>query len=256
MAMPAYNEDGIAEFVAEVWDHLVDHVHDLAFVVVDDCSPEVSARERLSATQGHRVTVHDNPRNLGHGPTVMRAYAEALLLEPDVVIGVDGDGQFHGADFVRLLAHLHASDVVVACREQRSDPWYRRLLTSTLSTFLGPWTSGVADTNSPLRAYRAPALAALLDQVGPDSAVPHLRMSLAFRRLPLRVATVTVRARPRLGESETGTSWGEARRVVPPRSLVRFCVRAARELVATGGRPSGVAPSGRTEARAQGSRAA
>ena len=228
--MPAYNEEGIADFVREIATHLGPEVEHLGFVVVDDCSPVHSAVEALRGIDIPRTTVLENDVNIGHGPTVLRGYRQALAQEPDVVIGVDGDGQFCGADFVPLLRELAHQDVVVACRRGRTDPWYRRLLTAALTLVLRPWTSGVRDTNSPLRAYRRTALAQLLDAVDVHSTVPHLQMSLAFNSLPMRVGTIEVRPRERLGASASGTTWGSPRRFVPPRSLVNFCARAVREL--------------------------
>jgi len=229
VALPAHDEECLAEFLAEIDSHLTGTVRSLRFVVVDDASPEPVDRTSLPA--GTRLLV--NRTNLGHGPTVLRAYREALSLAPDVVVHVDGDGQFRGHDFPRLLQALVEADVVLGTRVGRDDPWFRRVLSRLLRQLLPAADRVGADVNTPLRAYRATALPLLLDRVPADSLVPHVHWSLLHGRLGLRLAAVPVESLPRRGASSVGTTWrsGRAPSVLPPRRLLSFCRRALLEVV-------------------------
>src|SRR5205823_2537929 len=109
VAIPAYNEaDGLPGFLEEIDRALRPHVRRLHFVVVDDASSDETAAslEALRPDLGGLLDVVVNDRNLGHGPSLVAGYQRALALEPDFVLQVDGDGQFHGSDLRRVLVLL------------------------------------------------------------------------------------------------------------------------------------------------------
>ena len=75
--MPAFNEEGLPEFLSELDAHLTPVVASLTFVVVDDLSEtpvvELLSADVLSATS--HVCIVRNQENLGHGPSALRAFA-------------------------------------------------------------------------------------------------------------------------------------------------------------------------------------
>ena len=92
VAMPAYNEaEGIPEFLHEI--SVAFSGLDLQFVVVDDCSADGTANvvKDLGLPGMHALR---NEVNSGHGPSTLRALQEALDLGGDIIVAVDGDGQF------------------------------------------------------------------------------------------------------------------------------------------------------------------
>ena len=133
VVMPAYNEAvGIPGFVRELHASLAPLAERLDIVVVDDRSTDATAEvltELASELPGLHVITAE--QNRGHGPTALAAYRAGLELEPDLLVHVDGDGQFHGADLARLVnAALDTdADVVHGVRTGRTDPWFRRVLT-------------------------------------------------------------------------------------------------------------------------------
>lgn len=247
IAMPAFNEEsGIGEFVAEIIAAVSPSTQQLRIIVADDASTDttVAALESLSEP-GLRIA--SESVNRGHGPTALRAYHEALTEDADLVVHVDGDGQFYGADIARIVraAAQTNADVIHGVRVGRSDPWFRR----TLSFALRVATSVAAghpipDPNTPLRAYRPSTLRALLSEVDSDSLVPHVHFSLTEVRRSASVRYVAVRSLPRRGGDANGTMFGGGRvRLLPPASLLRFAVRALAEMWRRWTRPLHGSPS-------------
>ena len=159
VVMPAYNEAvGIPGFVREVHTSLAPLAERLDIVVVNDRSTDATAEvlTELSAEMpGLRVITAE--QNRGHGPTALAAYRAGLELEPDLLVHVDGDGQFHGDDLARLVTATvdTGADVVHGVRTGRTDPWFRRALTGFVGALVAVAARRrIPDVNTPLRAYR------------------------------------------------------------------------------------------------------
>lgn len=238
VVMPAFNEEGLPEFLVEIEAHLRPVVSHLSFVVVDDSSA-TPVSELLRATESamrSRVTVIRNEENLGHGPSALRAYHGGLATNADLVLHVDGDGQFSGADVAALVADLSSNpgaSAAVGVRTGRVDPWFRKILTRLARLLIASGSAAARDANTPLRVYRQSAIGELLGHVSAEATVPHLQFTIIERRLGVVVREMDVAHRVRRGESELGTTWQGARSLVrwPSRRLLRFSARAAREVL-------------------------
>lgn len=236
LAIPAYNEaDGIAGFLQDldrVLGEFCDHHH---FVVVNDVSTD-DTLDVLAVVAGQldgELIVETNPTNRGHGPTVLAAYERALATGADWVLQVDGDGQFEAEDLELLFRHASGgAAIVTGRRDVRFDPWYRSMITGALP-FVLRLGFGVArsDVNCPLRLYRSDVIRSILDAVPRDSLTPHVLMTVLEDRHPERHVEVPVQHRPRRGDDETGSTWGNTRRLVVPMKLVRFVGGATGQLV-------------------------
>lgn len=234
VVMPAYNEaDGIAGFLQEIVDHVAPRCGRLSVIVADDRSTDATASV-VAQLELPGVEVQTQAANRGHGPTALAAYRAGLATSADLIVHVDGDGQFTGEDIARVIAALGAesADVVHGVRRGREDPWYRRVLSAGLRLVVRPFAGrGVPDINTPLRAYRPEVIATLLDAVGPDALVPHVHFSLAEARRRMRVRYVAVRSLPRRGSETTGTMWGTSGQpMLPPPRLRAFARDALIEL--------------------------
>ncbi len=240
IVMPAYNEaEGIRGFVDEIRDHVSPLATRVSFVIADDRSTDDTARVFDEVAD---VDLQTQPANRGHGPTALAAYRAGLRADPDLLVHVDGDGQFLGADFVRLIAAAESTgaDVVHGVRDGRTDPWYRKMLTAAVGVLIAA-ASGrrIPDVNTPLRAYRPATLRVLLDTVPADVSVPHVHFSLAEARGGFIVRYVRVASIPRRGESASGTMWGRAAGVrLPPKRLRQFAIAALQEVWTLSLRPS------------------
>jgi hypothetical protein len=172
--------------------------------------------------------------NLGHGPTLVEALQRSIAGGADVVLSVDGDGQFEAADLYRVAREILVPgvDVAVGVRKFRLDPWFRKFVTLGLRG-LARARFGVrfADVNSPLRAYRTGTLESLMSALPPETLVPNVRLSIEMTRRSVRVAELYVTHRVRRGPVSEGTSWGGRNRtLLVPRRLLNFCRDALREV--------------------------
>lgn len=240
IVMPAYNEaEGIREFVDEIRQSVAPLADQVSFFIADDRSTDATAHVFDDVDD---VDVQTQPANRGHGPTALAAYRAGLSCDPDLLIHVDGDGQFIGADFARLVTAIESTgaDVVHGVRGGRTDPWYRQLLTASVQLLIAVACGHrIPDVNTPLRAYRPTALRLLLEAVPAGASVPHVHFSLAEVRAGLDVRYLHVTSIPRRGESSSGTMWGRAAGVrLPPKRLRQFAIAALQELWALSLRPS------------------
>jgi glycosyltransferase involved in cell wall biosynthesis len=233
VVLPAYNEEGLGEFLVEIEAHLAPVTADLSFAVVDDCStrPLELTSPVTTLPLGSKVVVSRNRANLGHGPSALAAYRLGLSHAPDVVIHVDGDGHFLGEDFPRILDAVRLHDGAVGARAGRREAWYRRALSRAARICVGEALTG-RDVNSPLRAYQVNTLRRLVDRVPPESTAPHLLFAVLHQRLKLDVVEIDVVHRARRGLCETGTTWqGQGMTTLwPSRRLISVAWRAWREL--------------------------
>lgn len=236
VAIPAFNEaEGIGGFVLEIDRALVEHVSSLRLVVVDDASTDgtVSALEAVRSQLQATLEVFTNPANRGHGPSLIEAYRRALSANPDYVLQVDGDGQFHGSDLRRVLVLLgDGAHAVSGVRRFRQDPWFRMSMTRLVRAYV-TWAFSVRarDPNCPLRGYDAPLLGELLGSLPQSCLIPNLYLTIMASRHGVPLLEVDVSHRVRRGGSSEGTTWGRAARSPIPWRLVRFSLQALRESV-------------------------
>ncbi len=232
IVMPAWNEaEGLPGFIKELNDAL--DKWSPVFVVVDDCSTDGTASAALSLAQsGIAVSVHTNECNTGHGPSTVQALNLGLAAGVDFVVAVDGDGQFLGEDVNRVMETLATSgvDVVEGVRTGRNDPAYRLLVSLATRLLVALRAHALpADANTPLRAYRAEALANILTATPAQAATPNLIFSVLCRQWRLQVAEVAVRSVPRRSSNPVGSTWGRARKRLPSRRFVAFSLNAVWE---------------------------
>lgn len=233
LAMPCYNEaDGITEFLDDIIQNLDT---DLDFIViVNDCSTDGTWETILSYSEvAPKVKCFTNQENLGHGPTFVMAIKYALSFNPDVIITVDGDGQFNSREIKEKLESFKDSkeDVLEGVRTHRTDPLFRKLVTNLLRFLV--WSRVhilPLDSNTPLRIYRAPVLKSLLQQIPHHSLIPNLRISALTRRNGLNYIQQTVRSQPRRGLSASGSTWKAKREWIPSKRFLLFCKNALVEL--------------------------
>lgn len=240
IVMPAFNEvEGIGGFIDEIRDAVAPLADRVSFHIADDRSTDATASAFDSVDD---ATVEVQPQNRGHGPTALAAYRAGLAADPAVLVHVDGDGQFLGSDFPRLISALLSedADVVHGVRDGRTDPWYRKVLTGAVGLLVAvPAGRRIPDVNTPLRAYRPAALRALIEAIPVDASVPHVHFSLAEARGGFVVRYVRVASIPRRGASTVGTMWGRGARVaIPPKRLRKFALSALGEAWQLSLRPS------------------
>ncbi len=119
--VPAYNESSMIRDVVEGLLPQVDRV-----VVIDDASTDDTAMHAEAV--GAIVLTH--PVNLGQGAALETGHEYARMLNADMVLHFDGDGQFDVADIVRAKKMIEDGiDVVLGSRflgVTSHVPWFKR----------------------------------------------------------------------------------------------------------------------------------
>jgi glycosyltransferase involved in cell wall biosynthesis len=236
VAIPAYNEaDSLREFLAEIDSALRPSTSSLTLVVVDDQSTDDTAEVVRKANAGLtcEVVLVQNEVNAGHGPTLLEAYRRALDTGAELILQVDGDGQFLGSDLRRIMVLLQdGADIVGGVRRFRYDPWFRMIMTRLVRRYLSlGFGVPTRDANCPLRGYRADLLDDLLQWVPDRALVPNLYLTILAARRGHTYVEVDVSHRVRRGTSTTGTMWSRQRQYLIPTRLLSFSGRALLESV-------------------------
>lgn len=226
--MPAWNEsEGLPGFLQELQTCIE---YPCTFHVVDDHSSDDTVQElRRCAAMGLPVAWTVNDLNYGHGISTLAAWRLGLDQPSDLIVAVDGDGQFRGQDVNDLINAVISGDADVGegVRQERGEAWFRRA-TSFMTRFLvwtrcGKWPQ---DANTPLRVYRPPILKDLLEKIPPDSLTPNLLVSVITRRQKNRLVEYPVASIDRRGSTEHGSTWGNRQKALPTRKFVTFCWKA------------------------------
>jgi len=215
-------EDGSVVVVLTAYDDdasIGDAVRDFArqprvrdVIVVDNNSTD--ATSFVARQAGARIVYE---RRQGYGFACMRGLRAALELEPEAVVLSEGDGTFAGRDVGRLLDYLDDADMVVGNRitpgfvdrESQMDSffvWGNQIGAKLIQLKFWEWRflgrARQSDLGCTMRAVRADALAAIIDDlsVGGNHFSPHMLMAALRRRLLLVEVPVTFR--PRVGVSK------------------------------------------------------
>lgn len=168
LVLPAHNEAGNIERVVASFLDIRDQI-DLALtiLIVDDGSTDATGPVcRNLAENNPAIRCLHHSRNIGYGGALISGFRAS---EGDYVALADADGQFHPADFIRLLEHIESYDVVVGYRQERADPPGRRIV-GRIWSLLGRrfFKIPLRDLNCGLKIFRRSIVADLrLRCVGP-----------------------------------------------------------------------------------------
>jgi dolichol-phosphate mannosyltransferase len=108
VVIPAYGVEGhLADLLSRI-DSQIKHI-----IVVDDFCPQNSGQIALQAAKtDKRISVIFHEQNMGVGGAVKTGYLEALRLNSDFIVKLDGDGQMNPEDIGELiwpLVHLKSN---------------------------------------------------------------------------------------------------------------------------------------------------
>ena len=154
VCIPAFNEEGaIGKLVRKTLSY-VDSV-----VVCDDGSSDNTAKE--AENSGAHVIVHDE--NRGKGSALKSLFKYARHSSADIIITIDGDGQFLPEEIKKLTIPIieKTSDIVVCYRFDNDTemPSYRKIGNKILDHATNIATSiPIRDTQSGFRAYSKNAI--------------------------------------------------------------------------------------------------
>jgi dolichol-phosphate mannosyltransferase len=236
LCMPVYNEsDGIYEFLSEIEEVLndvLDHV-----VIVNDASTDDTSRVIqnfiLSGKTKLNIELFENKTNLGHGKTTLVALNRATATNAEVVVAVDGDGQFKIDEIKQAIECFKTEmpDILEGQRIQRSEPFFRRATTFTVRFIVTALSRKfTVDGNTPFRIYRTNVLKQILKSTPTSSLIPNIYISIISRRQKLRIRIYKMESIQRRGNKSTGSTWQPKKEWLPSKRFVLFCLTATKEI--------------------------
>jgi len=173
-------------------------------VVIDDGSTDDTAK--VAAAAGARVISFGHNRGLG--AAFREALSRALGLGADIIVNIDGDGQFNPQDIPKLIEPIiqGQADMVTASRFADPDlipkmPWVKKWGNQVGANVVSKLTSQkLHDVSCGFRAYsRDAALRATL--LGGHTYTHEVILDLAFRGLRIVELPVKVRGVRKVGKS-------------------------------------------------------
>ena len=153
--VPAYNEEGVIGDLIKKMLPLVDSV-----VVCDDGSSDLTSKEAQDA--GAFVIQHST--NKGKGAALKSLFDYAKHSNADVIVTIDGDGQFLPEEIPKLAKDVEngKSDIVIGYRfeTEKDMPSYRKFGNKILDEVSKKAANlNLRDTQSGFRAYSKQAIA-------------------------------------------------------------------------------------------------
>ncbi len=164
VGIPAFNEErAIASIIIEAKKHAKE------VIVCDDGSTD----HTFEIAHGLGALVIKHKTKLGYGAALKSLMSSARILNADVLITIDGDGQHDPNEIPRLMEPIlkEKCDVVIGSRFVDANgtadmPLYRQLGVKVISKLVnGSAKNGLRDAQSGFRAYNSRALECLTPSV-------------------------------------------------------------------------------------------
>jgi len=150
IVIPAYNEEKvIADVIAEIRAAGYQNL-----IVIDDGS----ADNTQAVAKNAGVVALRHKINRGKGAATKTGIEAAKLLDADIIVTLDGDGQHDPQDIEKMIAPIRDKkcDVVLGTRliDPRGMPWYK-IMANHFGNFVTWYLFGlwVTDSQSGFRAY-------------------------------------------------------------------------------------------------------
>lgn len=207
--IPCFNEEKtIGEVVSSI-PGTIAGIEKIDIVVIDDGSTDQTVAEAIKS--GAKVVSH--PKNMGVGAAFQTGIQQALSMGADVMVNLDGDGQFNARDIPKLLEPIveGRADFVTASRFKDSHlvptmPWIKkwgnRRMSSLISMLAG---QKFYDVSCGFRAYSSEALFHL-NLLGKFTYTQETFLDLAYKGLKIVEVPLKVRGERKHGKSKVAGS--------------------------------------------------
>lgn len=199
VVIPCLNEEETISALIEGIPQTIHGVRRIECLVIDDGSVDRTAQ--IAEESGATVIRH--LRNRGLGIAFETAVKHALRNRHDIMVNMDGDGQFDPREIPKLIAPIvnHEADFVTASRfldraNYPKMPWLKlwgNFAMSSLISFLSG--QKFYDVSCGFRAYSLEALVTLNLQ-GQFTYTQETFLNLSFKKLVIKEVPVTVRYLP------------------------------------------------------------
>ena len=194
--IPAYNEERTISKVIKGIPKKIEGISKIEVIVIDDGSLDNTVSEAKKAG----AKVFTNGKNKGLGKNFRRGIERALELKADIIVNIDGDGQFNGNDIHRLVQPILSGkyDMVTGSRFYTSKlakrvpflkRWGNRRFTNLISRITG---KRFTDTQCGFRAYSREA-ALRLNLFGNFTYTQEVFIDLVSKGLRIREIPIKVK---------------------------------------------------------------
>jgi dolichol-phosphate mannosyltransferase len=192
IVIPVYNEADCIDDVLRDWIAVLETQGlDFELVVLNDGSRDATAEQLKAWQSSARVRVISKP-NEGHGPTILRGYAEAVEAA-DWVFQVDGDNEVRASAFPAFWARRMEFDFLFGIRTDRVQSPARRAISAVSRQVVRLFGGrGVTDVNVPYRLMRAACLRPMLRLIPPDTFAPNVIIAGLAARSGCRILNLPV----------------------------------------------------------------
>ena len=223
VTIPAYNEENtIATVIREIPRH-VEGVDSVEVLVIDDGSSEDTVRNAREAGADHIIS---HKKNEGLGITFRDGLDGALEIGADIIVSIDGDGQYNAKDIPKLIQPLlkNKADIVLGWRDIDNLDFMPRgkKIGNKIATWFTNFVCGAAvpikDAQSGFRAF-SKEVALRMNLAGKYTYVQETLMEAMYKGF--KVEQVPIEFRPRRGQS----------RLIP--SLPTYARRSGRIILTT-----------------------
>ena len=206
--IPAFNEERTIREVIEGIPEKIDGISRIIKIVIDDASTDRTVE--IAKESGAEVVSHRN--NMGVGSAFRTGLRAALSERADVIVNIDGDGQFNPADIPLLLQPIlnKQADFVSASRfiDKKLTPkmpfmrkWGNRQMSRIVSFFTG---QKFYDVSCGFRAYSKDT-AMRLNLFGNFTYTQETFLNLAFKNITIAEVPVVVKGSREHGKSNIST---------------------------------------------------
>jgi glycosyltransferase involved in cell wall biosynthesis len=207
--VPALNEEHTIVDVIRRIPRTMQGVDEVSVVVVDDGSTDRTAK--LARAEGALVVSH--PRPCGVGCAFQSGLRKVFELGGDLVVNIDGDGQFSPEDIPKLIAPVLSGVADFATASRFKDPalvphmpwikkWGNRRVAQLISHLTG---TTYHDVSCGMRAYGRDA-ALSLSLLEPFTYTHEVFLHLTSKRMKIAEVPLVVRGQRQYGKSRVANS--------------------------------------------------
>lgn len=197
LVLPVYNEDECVAAVIDGWLQIFQRLKIKSVVIaINDGSSDGTAAV-LERYDGHEHVLVQQQDNMGHGPTILRGYQQAMAIAP-WVMQCDSDNEISAAEFPRFWEMRENYDALFGLRQKRQQTWARKVI-----SFVSRWMvyrlfgSAVVDVNVPFRLLRSELLQQILSTIPANTVAPNMLIAAVCSLKRVRVANLSVTHRQR-----------------------------------------------------------